>query len=75
MRLIAACLVLTTFLQTGNAIAAVGPGQGPRDSWNDMQKFECYIGYLAGALNLCRRYGMYSEMRKLANLTPTARSV
>lgn len=72
MRFVAACRILIPIilLQTGNAIAAVGPGQVPSESWNEMQKFEYYIGCLAGALNLCRRYRMYAEMRKRANLTP-----
>jgi hypothetical protein len=35
-----------------------------------MQKFEYYLGHLAGALNLCRRNSLYQEMRTLAVLTP-----
>jgi len=60
-----ACLSGTTAAQ-----AAMGAGHGPSDSWDEMQKFEYYIGDLAGALNVCRMYGLSSEMRKLATLSP-----
>jgi len=54
----------------GGAQAATGAGHGPQSSWDDMQKFEYYLGDLAGALNLCRRYGLSQELRELAVLTP-----
>ena len=59
-----------TSLGSGTVLAAAGAGHGPSDSWNEMQKFEYYIGDIAGALNLCRMYGKHAEMRQLASLTP-----
>ena len=70
MRLVIAGCLCATLLGSGSALAAAGSGHGPSESWNDMQKFEYYIGDLAGALNLCRRYGMYAELHKLATHTP-----
>ena len=67
--LVAACLLVAS-LGTGTAFAAAVSGHGPSASWNEMQKFEYYIGDVAGALNLCRMYGKYAEMSQLAALTP-----
>ena len=66
--LLCACSAGTAQAATANA--ATAPGHGPKSSWNEMQKFEYYLGDLAGALNLCRRDGLYRELRELAVLTP-----
>jgi len=57
----------------GGALAATGAGHGPQSDWSQMQKFEYYLGDLAGALNLCRRYSLYQQLRELANMTPYGR--
>ncbi len=62
--------LLFTSLAAGPAAAATGAGGGPASSWNDMQKFEYYLGDIAGALNVCRMYSLHSEMLELAKLTP-----
>ena len=65
--------LLLAAISAGTAQAAAGAGGGPLSSWNDMQKFEYYLGDMAGALNVCRMYGLYSEMHELANLSPYGR--
>lgn len=70
MKSLAAACIALALLGSGTAQAAAGAGHGPSSSWNEMQKFEYYLGDLAGALNVCRMYGMYAEMRELASLTP-----
>jgi len=60
-------------LSAGSTLAATGAGHGPQSSWNQMQKFEYYLGDLAGALNLCRRYSLYRELQALASLSPYGR--
>ena len=62
-------LLLAGF-SAGTAQAAAGAGPGPSSSWNQMQKFEYYLGDMAGALNVCRMYGLHSEILELANLSP-----
>lgn len=57
----------------GSSLAATGAGHGPQSSWNQMQKFEYYLGDLAGALNLCRRHGLYRQLHELASITPYGR--
>jgi hypothetical protein len=57
-------------LGTGSAFAGMGAGHGPSSSWDEMQKFEYYMGDLAGALNVCSMYGLHAQMRELASLTP-----
>ena len=71
-----AAVILGAFLaaiSTGPSYAAMGAGHGPQSSWNQMQKFEYYVGDLAGALNLCRRQGLYIQLREIAVLTPYGR--
>jgi len=70
MRLMIVTAMVACLSGTTAAQAAMGAGHGPSASWNEMQKFEYYIGDLAGALNVCRMYGMHAEMRELASLSP-----
>jgi hypothetical protein len=65
--------VLLVGLSAGSTLAATGAGLGPQSSWNQMQKFEYYLGDLAGALNLCRRFSLYRELHALASLSPYGR--
>lgn len=67
-RLVFALLLMLA--AAGSAQAAAGAGHGPKSSWNEMQKFEYYLGDIAGALNLCRRNSLYQEMRSMAVLSP-----
>jgi hypothetical protein len=62
--------VLVVFLSPALAVAATGPKVGPKDSWDEMQKFEYWIGQLAGALNLCNYHDLASQLHQLANLSP-----
>lgn len=62
--------VLAAAMTPAVALAATGPKVGPKDSWDDMQKFEYYIGQLGGALNLCNFFDLANQMQELANLTP-----
>ncbi|WP_193371257.1 hypothetical protein [Pelagibius marinus] len=70
MKFFAALCIITALFGSNAAFAAAGAGGGPSDSWNEMQKFEYYLGDIAGALNVCRMYGMHAEMRELASLSP-----
>ncbi|MEO3429851.1 hypothetical protein AAFN88_13385 [Pelagibius sp. CAU 1746] len=70
MRVLTAICIAMALSSGGTAYAAAGAGHGPSDSWAEMQKFEYYLGDLAGALEVCRMYGMHAEMRELASLTP-----
>jgi hypothetical protein len=62
--------LLMAGFSAGAALAATGSGPGPSSSWNQMQKFEYYLGDMAGALNVCRMYGLHSEILELASLSP-----
>ncbi|MGD1877515.1 MAG: hypothetical protein ACFB13_08450 [Kiloniellaceae bacterium] len=50
--------------------AATGPKVGPKDSWDEMQKFEYYIGQLGSALNLCNYFDLANQLQELAHLSP-----
>ncbi len=67
-----AALVATVMFASA-AEAARGPKGGPSDSWTRMQKFEYYVGELAGALNLCRITDLAYELKELSDLTPYGR--
>ena len=67
-RMLAAVLVV--FLSPALAVAATGPKVGPKDSWDDMQKFEYYVGQLGSALNLCNYFGLANQLHELVKLTP-----
>ena len=62
-----------TLLLACSAQAATGPKGGPSDSWTRMQKFEFYVGELAGALNLCRITDLAYELKELSDMTPYGR--
>ncbi|GAB4230819.1 MAG: hypothetical protein Tsb0032_37130 [Kiloniellaceae bacterium] len=53
--------------------AATGPKGGPSDSWTQMQKYEFYVGELAGALNLCRITDLAYDLKEVADLSPYGR--
>ncbi len=69
--LLAWCAAL--LLGSQPAQAASGPAMGPSQSWDEMQKFEYYIGQMGSALNICGNYSLATGLRKLANLTPYGR--
>ena len=56
-----------------DAAAATGPRMGPKETWDDMQKFEYYIGQAGSALNMCNHFGLANDLKKLADLTPYGR--
>lgn len=62
--------VLAVSLSPAVAVAAAGPKVGPRDSWDDMQKFEYYMGQLGSALNLCNYFDLANQLHELVDLTP-----
>ena len=68
-----AALAVVLGLWSSGASAATGPKVGPKDSWNDMQKFEYYIGQLAGAASLCNYFDLSNQLKQLADLTPYGR--
>ena len=70
MKSVLVAFTVMIVLSFGTASVTPASNLGSRGSWDDMQKFEYYIGDLAGALNICRRFGLHSEMRALAALTP-----
>lgn len=65
--------VLAVSMSPVLAVAATGPKVGPKDSWDDMQKFEYNIGQLAGALNMCNNFGLSGRLRELSDLSPYGR--
>ena len=65
--------IVATVMFASAAEAARGPKGGPSDSWTRMQKFEYYVGELAGALNLCRITDLAYELKELSDLTPYGR--
>lgn len=62
-----------TLLLAFPAEAATGSKAGPSESWTQMQKYEYYIGQLAGALNLCRITDLAYELKELSDLSPYGR--
>jgi hypothetical protein len=67
----AAAAALAIFAST--AEAATGPKGGPSDSLSRAQKFEFYLGELAGVLNLCRITDLAYDLKELSDLTPYGR--
>lgn len=65
--------VLAVCLSPALAVAATGPKVGPKESWDEMQKFEYQIGQLAGALNMCNSFGLSARLRELSDLSPYGR--
>lgn len=55
------------------AQAATGPKMGPKESWDDMQKYEYYIGQLSAAVRMCNYFELSSRLKALADLTPYGR--
>ena len=54
----------------GGPAPAQAADLGPPSQWDEMQKFEYYIGNIAGAMNVCRMYSLHASMRELSVLTP-----
>src|SRR3546814_3076251 len=71
-KLAAAAALLVAAISFG-AVAATGPSVGPKASWDKMQKFEYYLGQLAGALNFCNSFELSGQVRELADLSPYGR--
>lgn len=70
MKPAAAACMLWIVLSPANSSVAAAADLGPQGSWDEMQRFEHYIGNLAGALNVCQMFGLYGKMSGLAALTP-----
>lgn len=71
-KLAAAAALMAAAISFG-AVAATGPKVGATASWDKMQKFEYYLGQLAGALNFCNSFDLSNRMRELADLSPYGR--
>lgn len=69
----AATVVVVVATISFGAAAATGPRMGPQKSWDDMQKFEYYIGQAGSALNMCNHYGLANSLKELADLSPYGR--
>jgi len=55
------------------AHAATGPKVGPKESWDEMQKYEYYVGQLSAAAGMCNYFDLSARLKELADLTPYGR--
>jgi hypothetical protein len=69
----AAAAAVVVAMISFEAAAATGPRVGPKESWDDMQKYEYYIGQLSGALGMCNHFDLSARLKTLADLTPYGR--
>ena len=73
MRGLSFAVIALIWLMPAAAEAAAGSGHRPSEHWSEMQKLEFYMGRIAGALNICRKYALASELEELAGLSPYGR--